>query len=106
MKLFGHRGASSSCPENTAAAFKNTLSGDSGARPAVTGVECDMQLLRDGTVVVLHDLQTGAMGALPRFLDGLAARNVEVTTEVPPACVLVRRGAAAQDLAPFTAPVG
>lgn len=55
MKLFGHRGASASCPENTAAAFKNALSGDGGARPAVTGVECDMQLLRDGTIVVLHD---------------------------------------------------
>ena len=55
MKLFGHRGASCACPGNTAAAFRNALSGDSGAHPKVTGVECDMQLLRDGTIVVLHD---------------------------------------------------
>jgi glycerophosphoryl diester phosphodiesterase len=55
MKLFGHRGASCACPENTAAAFTNALSGDGGAHPKVTGVECDMQLLRDGTIVVLHD---------------------------------------------------
>jgi glycerophosphoryl diester phosphodiesterase len=55
MKLFGHRGASYTCPENTAAAFTNALTGSGGAHPAVTGVECDMQLLRDGTVVVLHD---------------------------------------------------
>ena len=55
MKLFGHRGASSRCPENTRAAFENALSGDGGKYPAVTGVECDLHLLRDGTVVVLHD---------------------------------------------------
>lgn len=55
MKLFAHRGASSACPENTAAAFTNALSGDGGKRPATTGVECDMQLLRDGTIIVLHD---------------------------------------------------
>ena len=55
MKLFGHRGASSACPENTAAAFTNALSGDGGKRPATTGVECDMQLLSDGTIIVLHD---------------------------------------------------
>eukprot|EP01045_Picozoa_sp_COSAG04_P017506 COSAG04_NODE_1552_length_6377_cov_253.592959_2_plen_306_part_00 len=55
MKLFGHRGASSRCPENTRAAFENALSGDDGKYPAVTGVECDLHLLRDGTVVVLHD---------------------------------------------------
>ena len=39
------------------------------------------------TVVVLHDLPTGAMDQLPRFLDELTHSGLEVTTELPDDCV-------------------
>lgn len=47
MRLYGHRGASDSRPENTLAAFAYAL--DRGA-----GVECDTHAMKDG-IVVLHD---------------------------------------------------
>ena len=37
----------------------------------------------DHAVVVLHDLPTGAMDALPRFLDALGARGVDVVQDFP-----------------------
>jgi len=46
----------------------------------------------DWTVVVLHDLPTGAMRALPRFLDAVAAEGVTVTADVPDVCAPLRRG--------------
>ena len=49
MQLFGHRGGSDACPENTRAAFVWAL------QRGVAGVECDLQLLKCGTVIVLHD---------------------------------------------------
>ncbi|MDR0285669.1 MAG: glycerophosphodiester phosphodiesterase [Propionibacteriaceae bacterium] len=48
-KVFAHRGASGYAPENTLAAFR--LASDLGA----DGVELDVQLSKDGEVVVLHD---------------------------------------------------
>ena len=45
----GHRGASGLAPENTLAAFK--LARELGA----DGIECDVQLSRDGEPVVIHD---------------------------------------------------
>jgi len=42
MQLIGHRGASATHPENTAAAFDEAL-----ARGA-DGVECDLHMLADG----------------------------------------------------------
>jgi peptidoglycan/xylan/chitin deacetylase (PgdA/CDA1 family) len=47
---------------------------------------------RDWTLVVLHDVPTGAMRALPRFLDAALASGVEVVGELPPACVPIRSG--------------
>jgi peptidoglycan/xylan/chitin deacetylase (PgdA/CDA1 family) len=44
------------------------------------------------TVVVLHDLPTGAMEPLPRFLDELTRSGVQVTTELPGDCVPIVRG--------------
>lgn len=44
------------------------------------------------TVVVLHDLPTGAMDHLPRFLDELTQSGVEVTTQLPDDCVPIVRG--------------
>ena len=47
---------------------------------------------RPWSVVVLHDLPTGAMDRLPGFLDALDARGIEVTHELPEACVPLRGG--------------
>ncbi len=47
--IWGHRGASGSAPENTLPAFQ--LAADMGA----DGVELDIQMTRDGVIVVCHD---------------------------------------------------
>jgi len=47
---------------------------------------------RPWSVVVLHDLPTGAMERLPAFLDALDARGIEVVHELPDDCVPLRRG--------------
>lgn len=44
------------------------------------------------TVVVLHDLPTGALEHLPRFLDELKYSGLEVTTQLPDDCVPIVRG--------------
>lgn len=47
---------------------------------------------REWSVVVLHDLPTGAMDRLPAFLDSLEARGIEVVHELPDECVPLRLG--------------
>lgn len=47
---------------------------------------------RPWSVVVLHDLPTGAMARLPAFLDALEARGIELTNELPDECVPLRLG--------------
>jgi peptidoglycan/xylan/chitin deacetylase (PgdA/CDA1 family) len=44
------------------------------------------------SVVVLHDLPTGAMRRLPELLDRLADVGAEVVQEFPDSCVPIRRG--------------
>ncbi len=56
--VFGHRGARAVAPENTKTSFMKAL--DLGA----DGVELDVRLTRDGSVVVIHD------AALDRTTDG------------------------------------
>ncbi len=46
----------------------------------------------DWTLLVLHDIPSGAMRALPRFLDAALERGVEITHELPPLCVPIRAG--------------
>jgi glycerophosphoryl diester phosphodiesterase len=58
MKLFAHRGYSGRYPENTMTAFKKTDAS------VFSGIELDVQLTRDGTVIVIHDEQ------LDRTTDG------------------------------------
>jgi len=48
-KIIGHRGGAAGFPENTLAAFKKAV--ELGA----DGVEFDVQLTKDGEVVVIHD---------------------------------------------------
>ncbi len=49
MLIFGHRGARGHAPENTMASFQTAL--DMG----VDGIELDVQMTKDGKVVVCHD---------------------------------------------------
>jgi peptidoglycan/xylan/chitin deacetylase (PgdA/CDA1 family) len=46
----------------------------------------------DHTVVVVHDVDTGAMANLEEFLDRLDAIGAEVTQDFPEDCVPIRRG--------------
>jgi len=50
-------------------------------------------------VVVLHDLPTGAMDHLPRFLDALVAADIEIVQDFPDTCVPIRRGAPTESYA-------
>ena len=47
---------------------------------------------REHSVVVLHDLPTGAMDQLPRFLDSLRGSATRCVQEFPDHCVAIRRG--------------
>lgn len=57
---YAHRGASAVCPENTMAAFRKAI--EIGA----TGIETDVQISKDGQLVLIHDealkRTTGAPG--------------------------------------------
>jgi peptidoglycan/xylan/chitin deacetylase (PgdA/CDA1 family) len=44
------------------------------------------------TLMVLHDLPTGAMAHLERFLDRAAAAGARFRQDFPPACVPIREG--------------
>ena len=47
---------------------------------------------RPWSLVVIHDLPTGAMDHLPEFLDGLDTLGAEVVQEFPESCVPIRNG--------------
>ena len=47
--VFGHRGASGYCPENTLFSFQKAI------EQKADGVELDVQLTSDGEIVVIHD---------------------------------------------------
>ena len=49
MKVYAHRGFSGSYPENTMLAFKKA------AETGCYGIELDVQLTKDGEIVVIHD---------------------------------------------------
>ena len=49
MKVYAHRGYSGKYPENTMLAFRKAV------EVGCDGVEMDVQLSRDGEVVVIHD---------------------------------------------------
>ena len=49
MKIFAHRGASGYAPENTLTAIKKAI------EMKADGIEIDIQLTKDGKIVVIHD---------------------------------------------------
>ncbi|WP_449536890.1 glycerophosphodiester phosphodiesterase [Ferdinandcohnia sp. Marseille-Q9671] len=48
-KIFGHRGSAGTHPENTLLSFKEA------ARVGAEGIELDIQMTKDGVIVVIHD---------------------------------------------------
>lgn len=50
MKIWAHRGCSQMYPENTIIAFKKAVE-----IPMLTGIELDIQLTKDGEIIVIHD---------------------------------------------------
>ncbi|HEX4819669.1 MAG TPA: polysaccharide deacetylase family protein [Acidimicrobiales bacterium] len=56
------------------------------------------------TVVVLHDLPTGAMDRLPRFIDELEARSAHIVQDFPGVVVPIRDGRVVGDLAGLVSP--
>lgn len=50
MKIWAHRGCSQNYPENTITAFEKAFS-----IPGLTGIETDIQLSKDGHLMIFHD---------------------------------------------------
>lgn len=50
MKIWAHRGCSQRYPENTLLAFEKAIE-----LKKITGIELDIQLTKDGEIVVIHD---------------------------------------------------
>jgi glycerophosphoryl diester phosphodiesterase len=66
--VFAHRGGALLAPENTLAAF------DNGLALGADGIELDVRLSRDGTVVVHHD---ATLDRTTRLRGPVAARNTD-----------------------------
>jgi glycerophosphoryl diester phosphodiesterase len=66
-RVWAHRGASALAPENTLAAFE--LARTAGA----DGIELDVRLDRDGTVVVFHDRDLSRLCGRPGCMEDLSA---------------------------------
>lgn len=71
MKIWAHRGCSQRYPENTLLAFEKA-----SAIPKLTGIELDIQLTKDGTLVVVHDEN------VDRTTDGMGSVKDYTLTEL------------------------
>src|SRR5687768_5538366 len=73
--IISHRGASAFAPENTVAAFKKAI--ESGA----DGVEFDVQLSKDGVLMVIHDATLTRTAGIEKRVADMTSRqlaNVDV----------------------------
>jgi glycerophosphoryl diester phosphodiesterase len=70
LLVIAHRGASGTCPENTLASFRRAVA------LGAPMVELDVQLTRDGAVVVMHDW------TLERTTDGAGAVRDRTLAEI------------------------
>ncbi|MCY8273807.1 glycerophosphodiester phosphodiesterase [Bacillus inaquosorum] len=65
-KIFAHRGASGQFPENTMLAFEK------GIEAGADGIELDVQLTKDGRIVVIHDERLDRTTSLKGFVKDTA----------------------------------
>ncbi|WP_329240173.1 polysaccharide deacetylase family protein [Actinoallomurus sp. NBC_01490] len=56
----------------------------------------------DWSVVIVHDMPTGAMAKLPAFLEGLDALGVDVVADFPDSCVPIKQGQLKHSLSHLT----
>jgi peptidoglycan/xylan/chitin deacetylase (PgdA/CDA1 family) len=70
------------------------------------GRAIDLCERQDTTLMVLHDLPTGAMRHLPTFLDRIAERGIELRREFPPDLVPIHRGRVTRPLERFVSVEG
>ena len=74
LLVLGHRGFSAAAPENTLAAFRALI------EHGLPGTELDVQLSRDGELMVLHDFslkRTGGLEAEVRETDAATIRSLD-----------------------------
>lgn len=71
VRLYGHRGASHLCPENTLAAFARALEVGADA------LESDVHLTRDGHVVLSHDPDGSRMAGVSRAISASSLDEVQ-----------------------------
>lgn len=76
MKIWAHRGCSQRYPENTITSFSKAME-----IPGLTGIELDIQMTKDGEIVVIHDERvdrtTGGVGYVKDFTY-LQLRKLEI----------------------------
>jgi glycerophosphoryl diester phosphodiesterase len=70
LLIFGHRGYAAAAVENTLPAFEKA------ATLGIAGIELDVQLSRDGEVVVAHDGDLSRLGGDPRRIITLTASEL------------------------------
>lgn len=70
-KVFGHRGASGYAPENTLEAF--ALAVEMGA----DGVELDVQLTKDGQIVVTHDEEVSRVSGVKGWVKDFTLEEIK-----------------------------
>ena len=75
MRLWAHRGCSQRYPENTLLAFEKAAK-----IRDLTGIELDIQLTKDGELVVMHDERVDRTTNGSGFVQGVrVSRNKEIT---------------------------
>lgn len=76
MKIWAHRGCSQRYPENTLTSFLKATE-----LPGLTGIELDIQMTKDGEIVVIHDERvdrtTNGIGYVKEFTYG-QIRQMEI----------------------------
>ncbi|MFC4775898.1 glycerophosphodiester phosphodiesterase [Paenibacillus sp. GCM10023252] len=68
---YAHRGASGYCPENTLAAFRKAI--ELGA----TGMETDVQMTKDGVLVLIHDESLQRTAGDPRLVKDVTHEQLQ-----------------------------
>lgn len=69
--IIAHRGASALAPENTLAAFKKAMADNA------EGIEFDVRLSKDGTVVVFHDATLGRLTDKKNLVSSLTTEELQ-----------------------------
>lgn len=70
-KIFAHRGASGTFPENTMEAFKQA------AAIGADGIELDVQMAKDGRLVIIHDEKLDRTTSLKGYVKDLTYAEIK-----------------------------